>query len=145
MKEQRAGGFLMAKIRFLAGRIFTKILKEYQIEINAAQGRIMFILWRNPRISIRQLAKETSLSKSSLTTMLDRLEEMGYIKRIHSKEDRRKTLIDVTEKDRSLHEKYEQVSKKMNDIFYKGFSNEEIDSFEDFLSRIFENLSHFNR
>ncbi|MFX1385216.1 MAG: MarR family winged helix-turn-helix transcriptional regulator [Promethearchaeota archaeon] len=143
MKLQRSGGFLMAKIRHLAGRIFTKILKDYQIEINPAQGRIMFVLWRNKGISIQELAKKTSLGKSTLTSMLDRLENKGYIKRVPSKIDRRKILIEPTEKDRSLHDKYIQVSQKMNDIFYKGFTNHEIDTFEAYLSRIFDNLAEF--
>ena len=47
MKHQREGGFLMAKIHQTAGRIFTRLLKEHGIsEINPAQGRIMFVLWR---------------------------------------------------------------------------------------------------
>ncbi|MFX1256223.1 MAG: MarR family winged helix-turn-helix transcriptional regulator [Promethearchaeota archaeon] len=143
MKQQRAGGFLMAKIRHLSGRIFNKILKEYQIEINPAQGRIMFVLWRNEGISIRELAKETSLSKSTLTSMLDRLENMGYIKRVASKIDRRKILIKLTEKDRRLRDKYIEVSQKMNKLFYNGFTNDEIDTFEEYLSRIFSNLVEY--
>src|SRR4030042_4081573 len=143
LNQRQAGGFLIAKIRYLSGRIFTKILKDYKIEINPAQGRIMFVLWRNEGISIQELAKETSLSKSTLTSMLDRLEEMGYIKRVASKIDRRKILIELSEKDRSLHNQYTQVSQKMNGIYYKGFNNEEIEVFENYLSRIFTNLVEY--
>ncbi len=143
MKQQRSGGFLMTKIRHLSGRIFTKILKEYQIEINPAQGRIMFVLWQNENMSIQELAKKTSLSKSALTSMLDRLENKDYIKRTPSKTDRRKILIELTEKDKSLHDKYVQISREMNELFYKGFTNDEIDVFEEHLSRIFNNLSDY--
>ncbi|MFX1297390.1 MAG: MarR family winged helix-turn-helix transcriptional regulator [Promethearchaeota archaeon] len=143
MEQQRAGGFLITKIHQLAGRIFTKILKKYHIKINPAQGRILFVLWRNDEISIHELAKKTSLGKSTLTSMLDRLEKMGYIKRIHSKIDRRKILIELTEKDRNLHDKYIKISQEMNKIYYNGFTNDEIDAFEEYLSRIFNNLSEF--
>ena len=81
MKHQSQGGFLIAKIHQLSGRIFSKLLKKHQIEINPAQGRIMFVLWRNDNIPIQELAKKTSLSKTTLTSMLDRLEIMGYIVR----------------------------------------------------------------
>ena len=141
IKRQRRGGFLIAKTHQLAGRIFTKMLKDYQIEINPSQGRIMFVLWQNDEISFKELAKKTSLGKSTLTSMLDRLEKMGYIERIPSKVDRRKIMIKTTEKDKSLNEKYVQISQKMNGLYYKGFTDEEIDSFEKFLSRIFDNLS----
>ncbi len=140
MKHQSQGGFLIAKIHQLSGRIFSKLLKKHQIEINPAQGRIMFVLWRNDNIPIQELAKKTSLSKTTLTSMLDRLEIMGYITRVPSKEDRRKICIKLTEKDKSLHEKYRQVSLEMTDLFYQGMSNDEIDLFEKQLEKTYKNL-----
>jgi DNA-binding MarR family transcriptional regulator len=140
MKPQSQGGFLIAKIHQLAGRIFSKLLKKHQIEINPAQGRIMFVLWRNDNIPIQELAKKTSLSKTTLTSMLDRLETMGYITRVPSKEDRRKICIKLTEKDKSLHETYRQVSLEMTELFYQGMSKEEVDLFEKQLEKTFKNL-----
>jgi DNA-binding MarR family transcriptional regulator len=140
MKKQREAGFLMAKIHQLTGRIFTKMLKKYEIEINPAQGRIMFVLWREDEIPVSQLAKKTSLGKSTLTSMLDRLESSGYIKRVPSAEDRRKILIQRTEKDRSFQDLYVRVSKEMNQLFFRGFSKMEMDEFEAYLRRIYDNL-----
>ena len=140
MKLQSQGGFLIAKIHQLSGRIFTKLLKKHQIEINPAQGRIMFVLWRDDNIPIQELAKKTSLSKTTLTSMLDRLEIMGYITRVPSNEDRRKICIKLTEKDKSLHEKYRQVSLEMTELFYQGLSNDEIDLFEKQLEKTYKNL-----
>ena len=74
MKEQRVAGYLIAKIHQRSGRIFSKKLKKHHIhDINPAQGRILFALWKNDGLSIIDLAKETGLSKSTLTSMLDRL------------------------------------------------------------------------
>lgn len=145
MKRQSQAGFLMAKIHQLAGRIFTKKLKDYNIEINPAQGRIMFVLWRNDNISINELAKHTSLGKSTLTSMLDRLEKSGYIRRIPSKEDRRKIMIERTEKDKSFQKLYVDISKDMSSLYFKGFSKEEIRQFEDYLTRIFNNLKTYEK
>jgi DNA-binding MarR family transcriptional regulator len=141
MKEQRAGGFLIAKIHQLAGRIFVKKLKQYQLtEINPAQGRILFPLWQKDGISIRELSKETLLEKSTLTTMLKRLEDEGHIQRIPSEKDRRKTLIKLTKKKKILQEKYVQVSTEMSDLFYHGLTEQEKDEFDMYLERILENL-----
>jgi len=141
MKEQREGGFLIAKIHQLSNRIFTKKLKEYGLdELNSAQGRIMFVLWREDNISIHELSKKTQLSKSTLTSMLDRLEKAGFIKRVHSSKDRREIIIKLTEKDRSLQDKYVDVSKEMNKLFYNKLSEVEIDEFENYLRRILDNL-----
>ena len=133
----------MAKIRQVGGRISERILKKHDIEINSAQGRIMFALWQNDGISINELAKKTQLKKSTLTSMLDRLERMGYVRRQRSKKDRRKILIRRTEKDRTMEKKYVEVSEEMTRLFYKGFSKNQIDRFEKDLGRILNNLTEF--
>jgi DNA-binding MarR family transcriptional regulator len=141
MKYPRKGGFLIAKIHHLAGRIFARKLEEHEIEINPAQGRIMFVLWENDGIAINELAKKTSLAKSTLTSMLDRLEEAGHLVRVRSEEDRRKVLIERTEKDRAWQKTYAQVSQEMAELFYAGFSESEIEAFEAYLRRILDNLT----
>ncbi len=123
MKKLREGGFLIARVHYLAGRILARKLKQYHLdEINPAQGRILFVLWHSDSISIRELAKKTSLEKSTLTSMLDRLEEAGYLNRVPSKKDRRKILIELTQKDRALRDVYEQVSGEMTELFYDGLT-----------------------
>jgi MarR family transcriptional regulator, organic hydroperoxide resistance regulator len=142
MKRLRQGGFLIAKIHQAAGRIFAKRLKAYNLEaINPAQGRILFVLWEQDGISIQELSKKTSLGKSTLTSMLDRLEEAGHLKRVPSKEDRRKIIICLTMKDRKMRDIYNRVSEEMTGLFYRGFTAEEIGRFEQSLTRVLHNLS----
>jgi DNA-binding MarR family transcriptional regulator len=141
MKDQRRGGFLIGQIHRLGGRIFVRKLKALGIEINPAQGRIMFVLWQNDGIPITELAKQTSLGKSTLTSMLDRLEQSGYVRRVPSLQDRRMVLIERTEKDRAFQQLYVQVSQEMTALFYDGFSDAEIDAFEGYLERILDTLT----
>ena len=140
MKNQREGGFLIAKVHHMAGRIFAKKLQEHEIEINPAQGRIMFVLWDEDGLPINELAQRTSLAKSTLTSMLDRLEEAGHVVRARSRDDRRKILVHRTEKDRAWQETYVQVSQEMSELFYAGLSEGEIDAFEGYLRRVLDNL-----
>lgn len=143
MKRQRQAGFLMAKIHQLAGRIFSRMLKDHGIsEINPSQGRILFALWRQDGLPINELAKATSLGKSTLTSMLDRLETIDYVKRRPSKEDRRKIFIYRTEKDKSMQKQYGKVSQEITKLFYQGFTEDEMDLFEIQLQRIFDNLKN---
>ncbi|MFX1269453.1 MAG: MarR family winged helix-turn-helix transcriptional regulator [Promethearchaeota archaeon] len=145
METQKQGGFLISKIHQLSQRIFARILKDANFtDLNPAQGRIMFVLWRDDNISIHQLSKRTLLSKSTLTSMLDRLEQAGFIKRIPSKKDRREILIQLTEKNKLLQEKYIDVSKKMTKIYYNNFTDEEINNFEAKLQKILDNLVNYD-
>ena len=142
MKSQRQGGFLVARIHQLSGRIFARMLKEHGIEeINPAQGRIMFVLWRQDGLPISDLARRTQLGKSTLTSMLDRLEEAGWLRREASPRDRREIIIRRTEKDRALEKLYVDVSEKMAGVWYEGFERAEIGRFEADLQRILDNLT----
>jgi len=144
MKQQRQGGFLLAKIHQLGGRIFSRLLKRYGIdEINPAQGRILFVLWREDGLPINELAKRTQLGKSTLTSMLDRLESGGWLERVPSRADRRKIHIRRTQKDIDLEHLYVKVSQEMNHLWYQGFTAQDIDRFEQSLQRILENLERF--
>lgn len=133
---------MIAKIHQAAGRIFAAKLKAYNIsEINPAQGRILFVLWEQDGISINELAKRASLGKSTLTSMLDRLEDAGFVRRVPSPDDRRAILIERTQKDKDLQAVYLAVSQEMSALFYRGLSEEEIDAFEQTLHQILENLT----
>ncbi|HBE05569.1 MAG TPA: MarR family transcriptional regulator [Firmicutes bacterium] len=139
--KYRNGGFLISKIHQLSGRIFARKLKESGVEdLNPAQGRILFVLWQRDGISIQELSKKTSLEKSTLTSMLDRLEQSGHLCRKPCSDDRRKTLIYLSSKHHTYRETFDHVSKEMIRLYYEGLSTEEIDTFESYLERILINL-----
>jgi Transcriptional regulators len=142
MIDQSKGGFLISKIKQVQGRVFEKLLTEYGIDqFNGAQGRILFVLWENDNIPISELSTETGLAKTTLTSMLDRLETAGIINRVFESNDRRKVNICLSDTARNLKKHYNDVSMHMNEIFYKDFSDDEIIDFEKKLVRILNNLT----
>lgn len=140
MSGRREGGYLVSQVHQLSGRIFEKKLKEQKVDINQAQGKIIFALWKKDRIPISDLSKETALSKSALTTMLERLEKSGHLTREQSETDKRTTIVCLTSKSSALRDDYQKVSVDMTGLYYKGFSDDEIAQFESFLKRILANL-----
>lgn len=139
--QKTNGGFLITKIKQIQGRVFERLLSEHGIsEFNGAQGRILFVLWEQDNIPIRELSEKTGLAKTTLTGMLDRLEKSGHITRAFDPDDRRTVRIRLTENARSLRRKYEEVSEEMSEIFYKGVGDDEILAFEKMLGKILENL-----
>lgn len=136
------GGFLIGKIKQIQGRVFAKLLSQHGIDqFNGAQGRILFVLWARDSIPICELAEKTGLAKTSLTSMLDRLETSGLVERVFDAQDRRKINVRLTQKTRNMKAQYDELSAQMNTIFYQGFTDEEIVQFEDGLSRVLGNLS----
>jgi len=136
------GGFLISKIKQIQGRIFGKLLMESGIDqFNGAQGRILFVLWNDDNISISELSEKTGLAKTTLTNMLDRMESSCFIKREYDLSDRRKVNIRLTETAFKMKSQYDEVSARMNEIFYEGFSDNDIVEFEKFLAQILKNLT----
>jgi DNA-binding MarR family transcriptional regulator len=134
------GGFLLSKAHQLSGRVFNRLLTERGIPINSGQGRILFVLIQEEGISIQSLGVRASLSPSTLTSMLDRMEEDKLVERRRSKNDRRTILIYLGEKARSMGDRYMEISMIMTEIFYRGFSEKEREDLERYLARIVENL-----
>ena len=135
------GGFLISRIKQAGGRLFDRMLDEAGIEaFNGAQGRILYVLWQGDGLTISQIGSQTSLANTTLTSMLERMEAGGLIRREPSPNDRRAQLIFLTESARALQADYDRISQQMNELYYRGFTPEEVRRLEGYLERILDNL-----
>ena len=140
MIKKTKGGTLLSQVHQVCGRVWNRILRENNMaDLEGARGRIIFALWGNDGVPIKTLCEKTSLDKSTLTGIIDRLERDGYIERKPSETDKRSTLISLTGKEKEFAKNVQKVSNQMNEIFYKGFTDEEILQFDSMLARILEN------
>ncbi|MBR4610636.1 MAG: MarR family transcriptional regulator, partial [Erysipelotrichaceae bacterium] len=70
------GGYLIGQINKLTNRRVNELLKKENIsEFNGAQGTILFVLSNEGEMSIKDIGKATGLAKTSLTSMLERMEK----------------------------------------------------------------------
>ena len=135
------GGFYITQIKQLQDRIFERLLLENGIEISGGQGRILFILWKNDHLTISEISRATSLAKNTVSIVVDGMVNKNILERHTNPENRRQTIVSLTDYARSLQEKYEAVSQKMNSLFYQGFSAKEQKEFEAYLARILDTLT----
>ena len=135
------GGFLISRIKQAGGRRFDRLLDEAGIDaFNGAQGRILYVLWQGDGLTISQISAQTSLANTTLTSMLDRMEAGALIRREPSPKDRRAQLIFLTESAWALREDYDRISQQMNELYYDGFTEDEVRQLEGYLTRILANL-----
>ena len=135
------GGFYITQIKQLQDRIFEKLLLENGLEISGGQGRILFILWNQDHLTISQISEQTSLAKNTVSVVIDGMVNKGIVARNINPENRRQTIISLTDYAKSLRNKYEVVSDQMNSLFYQGFSEDEEIQFEQYLARILNTLT----
>ena len=135
------GGFLISRVKRVGSRRFDRLLAESGIDaFNGAQGRILYVLWQGDDIPISALSAQTGLANTTLTSMLDRMEQSGLVQRVPARNDRRKINILLTDKAKALQGDYERISQEMNELYYIGFTETEIRQFEGYLLRILDNL-----
>lgn len=134
------GGFYITQIKQLQSRIFEKLLLENGIAISSGQGRILFILWKTDNLTISEISRKTSLAKNTVSIVVDGMVQKGILERNINPQNRRQTIISLTEYARNMKGKYEAVSQQMNNLFYQGFSEKERLDFENYLARILETL-----
>jgi DNA-binding MarR family transcriptional regulator len=70
--------------------------------INRTDGRCLDILEREGVITAGRLAEATGLTTGAVTAVLDRLERAGYARRVRDTADRRRVLVEATEKTRRI-------------------------------------------
>ena len=140
--RKTSGGFLVTQIKQIQDRVFNRLLAGAGIDaFNGAQGRILYVLWQEDNLPIAQVAARTRLARSTLTSMLDRMEQSGHLRRVVDPADRRQIRIVLTDSARAMDKEYNRVSERMNGLFYRDFADDEIAAFEGYLARVLANLT----
>lgn len=78
---------------------FEDTVAEY-FGVNRTAMRCMEVLDRAGQLTAGEIATQTGLTSGAVTAMLDRLERAGYVRRLRDTSDRRRVLVDLTDKAR---------------------------------------------
>ena len=70
--------------------------------VNRTDGKVLDILDQFGRMSAGELARHSGLTTGAVTAVIDRLERAGFVERVADPDDRRRVLVDVTDKTRQL-------------------------------------------
>ncbi len=89
----------------LFNQFYMKNLKEF--DLTYTQYLVLVVLWETSPLSLKVLGEKLDLASNTLTPLLKRLEEKGYIRRMIPKEDKRQLLIYLTEGGQKLQETLE--------------------------------------
>ena len=139
---QSKGGFYITQIKRRSERIFERLLLQNGIELSGGQGRILFVLWQQDGLTMTEISRQTSLAKNTLTVVVDGMVKKGIVLREQNPANRRETLVHLTERAKSLRERYENVSEQMTAMFYDGFTEKEQVECEKYLLRILTTLTN---
>lgn len=100
--------------------------------INRTDHRLLEILNRKGAMTAGDLAKAGHLTTGAVTAVVDRLEEVGYVRRVRDSEDRRRVLIERTPESTKIAMRY--YGPFMNRTFQSlaKYTAEELEVIRDF-------------
>ncbi len=78
----------------------------------------MLALWEKDGISVKSLSERLYLDSGTLTPLLKRLEQKGYVRRTRSQEDERVVRVYLTGQGQALKEKAKPIPRKLIDSIF---------------------------
>lgn len=97
------------------------------------QGMIMGLLGHNKKMKVTELSKHLSLSNSTVSGLIDKLEAQEMVIRERSKEDKRVVYVSISPKFEEIHKNFrKEIEKNIESTLSRGNTEE--------LNKIFEGL-----
>ena len=128
---------MIGRIHEKTNRFIINELKADGIEgIVPSHGEILNVLFSVESCTMTELAERIRRTKPTLTVLVDKLVEYGYVNREKDQKDARVTNIVLTDKGSKLKPGFREISNKMNALVYYNLSSEEADDLERLLRNI---------
>jgi len=90
---------LANELRPIVLRVARELRKETeQFGFTSRQVTLLFVIQRNPGLTLSALAESEAISPPALSSQVDRLEEAGLLLRVRSGVDRRRVGLELTPK-----------------------------------------------
>lgn len=95
-----------------------EIVRKYkpfldEIDLTYTQYITMMVLWEHKEISVKDLGEYLYLDSGTLTPVLKKLEQKGYVSRARDVQDERVLNVTITEEGEQLKEKAVEIPKKI--------------------------------
>ena len=111
--------------------------------IYVGQPPILKYLSEHNDATQKEIAEFLHVSPPSVATSLKRMEESGLVVRLENKKDARRNTVKLTKKGKELFAFAENTFMRIDDIAYKGFTEEELDILVSYLERMKNNLNEY--
>lgn len=132
---------LVAKVRHLAnGYILEQLEARGYGDIATSHGDILSQLYRKKEMNMTELAQCIGRDKSTLTVLVRKLENLGYVERTISAEDQRVRLLRLTPKAEDFYPVFMEIAEGLNEKAFRDFEDYEIEMLRAILGRVIDNF-----
>ena len=142
MKTEYQMGFLLSRATWAMNNFVNRMLRENDLaDISVAYFAVLQALWGNDGLSISDLGERAQLEKSTMTSLIDRMEGAGLVRREDHPTDRRAYRICLTARGKELEEKLDQVVSRVYQHLTRGIPEKDLQKSTEVCMRLIENAS----
>lgn len=88
-----------------------------ELDLTYTQYITMMVLWEHKQMNVKELGNYLYLDSGTLTPVLKKLEQKGWVERARTKEDERVLNVTLTESGEALKEQAVQIPKLVSSCF----------------------------
>ena len=122
-------------LRASSPAIFLHSAIAEQFGLGATDEKTLFILSRAGALTAGEIAQQTGLTTASVTSLIDRLERKGFVRRMRDSKDRRRIIVEPNEARLAEFARlFDSFQGTFEDLL-EGYSDEQLATIADFLTR----------
>lgn len=141
MRERKTIGFLFKQINTVYEKEFNSRLKR--LGITSSQCEVLDFLLQSSKdeVTQRDIERALNLKNPTVTGLLKRLDEKGFILAVPSGKDKRCKNIYLTEKAYDIQKRMERERKKLDKMLTLGMTKKEVEALDKMLNRVLYNIA----
>ena len=116
--------------------LYRPLLEE--MDLTYPQYLVMMVLWEEDGLTVSHLGEKLFLDSGTLTPLLKRLENKGFINRIRNKEDERVVQLFLTENGKNLRQQACGIPEKLLEQIHVQI--EDLKNFKETLNQLINNI-----
>lgn len=131
--------YLLGRMGREARRRFTQVLRTW--ELQPSHYGILLLLEAIRQASQQHLAQQLAIDRANMVTLLDGLEQRGFIERQADPGDRRRHMVKLTAVGQEVLQQIRQARVEVDHAFFAGLTNEEQSTLHRLLVKLFLSLT----
>ena len=135
--------FMPYRLSVLSNTVSTTVARAYdkRFKVSIPEWRVIAILGRFPGLSAVEVAERTMLDKVAVSRAVTKLIKKGRIDREFADADRRRSILNLSEEGRILHDEIAELALNFESDLLEGFSPEELTQLNNLMERLMARAS----
>jgi MarR family transcriptional regulator, organic hydroperoxide resistance regulator len=138
-----SSGFLVRDANRAFQRLLERRIADY--EVTRGQWYFLRVLWSEDGLSQRELSARVGTMEPTTVIALRSMEKSGLIRRVRSRDDKRRSQVWLTPKAQRLRTELLKVARGITDQAEQGVGRDELAAFRRVIRRMTENLDRITR